>query len=361
MIGLTLGRYITARFLVTVLATFAVIFTLIFLIDYVELLRRAGDRPGNTSLVLALVSALRTPSIAEKLFPFIVLGAAMITLVGLTRRLELVVARSVGVSVWQFMTPVVVTALVLGILATTVYNPAAALLKMQADAIETRITGRALRTSADQGIWLRQRSVDGQSILRAEQASDRGTLLAAVSAFVFDKDGKFVERVDAERGRLVSGAWQLLKARVNVPGEAPRPVEAYMLATNLTAEQVTRALIPADAVPFWQLPDVASRSEQAGVDATRYKLRLQELLARPLLLVAMVLIAACFSLRFFRFGGIARMVSGGVVSGFVLYVVTKLAADLGGAGILSAPVAGWSPAIVGSMLGVLVLLHTEDG
>ncbi|MBV9704404.1 MAG: LPS export ABC transporter permease LptG, partial [Methylobacteriaceae bacterium] len=65
--------------------------------------------------------------------------------------------------------------------------------------------------------------------------------------------------------------------------------------------------------------------------------------------------------RFLRFGGIARMVSGGVISGFVLYVASKLVADLGGAGLLSAPVAAWSPAVVGSMLGTLVLLHQEDG
>jgi lipopolysaccharide export system permease protein len=77
--------------------------------------------------------------------------------------------------------------------------------------------------------------------------------------------------------------------------------------------------------------------------------------------VAMVLIAACFSLRFFRIGGVARMVSGGVAAGFVLYVATKLVSDLGGVGVLSAPVAAWGPAIVGSMLGTLVLLHQEDG
>ena len=78
-------------------------------------------------------------------------------------------------------------------------------------------------------------------------------------------------------------------------------------------------------------------------------------------IVAMVLVAASFSLRFFRFGGVAKMVTGGVASGFVLYVATKLVGDLGGAGLLSTPVAAWSPAVVGSMLGTLVLLHQEDG
>ena len=75
----------------------------------------------------------------------------------------------------------------------------------------------------------------------------------------------------------------------------------------------------------------------------------------------MILVAASFSLRFFRFGGVARMVAGGVSAGFVLYVSTKLVGDLGNAGLLSAPMAAWTPAIVGSMLGSLALLYQEDG
>jgi lipopolysaccharide export system permease protein len=55
------------------------------------------------------------------------------------------------------------------------------------------------------------------------------------------------------------------------------------------------------------------------------------------------------------------MVSGGVASGFVLYVGTKIVGDLGGAGIVSPVIAGWSPALVGCLFGVYVLLHQEDG
>jgi len=106
---------------------------------------------------------------------------------------------------------------------------------------------------------------------------------------------------------------------------------------------------------------VSWRTEQAGLDANRYRLRHQTLLARPLMLLAMLLIAASFSLRFFRFGGVARTVAGGVIAGFVLYVATKLVGDLGGAGLLSAPVAAWTPAFLGTLLGALVLLNQEDG
>lgn len=357
----TLTRYLAWRFLVTVLAVFGSIFMLIFVIDFVEMMRRTADLPRSTTLQLVAITLMRTPSIVEKVLPFVMLIAAMIALINLTRRLELVVARAAGVSVWQFLLPLAIPGLLIGVFATAVYNPVSAQLKQRADRMETKLGARTLRSKVDEGIWLRQRSVDGQSVLRAEIASDGGTSLSGVTAFVYDHEGRFVERIEAARGFLTAGSWQLTDARISSLEGQPRQAASYNLATNLTAEQVTQAFAAPDTVPFWRLLPLVARSEAAGIDATRYRLRFQELVARPLLLMAMVFIAASFSLRFFRFGGVARMVSGGVISGFVLYVATKLASDLGGAGLLSAPVAAWSPAIVGSMLGVLVLLHLEDG
>ena len=361
MIGWTLGRYLLGRFVRTVFGVFATIFALVYLVDLIEMLRRAGSVPDSTALGVAWLCLLRVPAISEQVLPFAVLGGSMIAFVALTRRLELVVARAAGVSVWQFLAPPVLAVLFIGIAATTLYNPLCAFMKDRADQIETSMFGRRAREDSDTSMWIRQRSIDGQSIVRAERSSDKGTVLSGISAFVFDPEGRFVERVEAARARLWPGFWQLEDARVSAIGEEPQAVGVYDLATNLTPEQVSQSFVPADNVPFWDLLDLSRKTEAAGLDASSYRLRFQSLLARPLLLAAMVLVAACFSLRFFRFGGISKMVSGGVVSGFVLYVATKLVGDLGGAGLLSAPVAAWTPALVGTMLGTLVLLHQEDG
>lgn len=355
----TLERYIARHFFRTLVLVLISVFALIYIIDFIELVRRSSDE-GSVG-ALAVVSILRTPSIAEKLFPFVVLASAMISLVSLTRRLELIVARTAGVSAWQFLRPLVIIAFLVGLVSITLYNPLSTWLKEEADKIETQISGNTLQPSLDDGLWLRQRSVDGQSILRAEKSSHAGLVLAQVTAFVYDSDGRFLERVEAKRGRLVPGAWELEEARVNGPGKIPRAEQRYLLATNLSKEQVVQSFNDPDTVSFWDLRSLATRTQAAGLDATPYFLKFQELLARPLLLIAMVFISACFSLRFFRFGGVATAVSGGVASGFVLYVATKLAADLGGAGLVNAPIAAWSPAVVGTMLGVLVLLHQEDG
>jgi lipopolysaccharide export system permease protein len=75
----------------------------------------------------------------------------------------------------------------------------------------------------------------------------------------------------------------------------------------------------------------------------------------------MVLLAAAFSLRFFRFGGVQKMVLGGLASGFLLYVLSKVTDDLSKAELLPPTVGAWMPAVIGSLIGLVALLYQEDG
>jgi lipopolysaccharide export system permease protein len=354
-----LGRYFARRFFTTIVSVFAGVFGLIYAVDIVETLRRSGDTPAATAPLMAWLSLLHTPIVAQQALPFAVLFGSMISFLNLSRKLELVVARAAGVSVWQFIAPPVMIALAIGIAVTSLYNPVSTAMKRQADRIEAKLFGAAASGSAE--VWLRQKSVDGDSVLRADGRGDDRAALVGVQVFSFDSTGAFAERVDATDATLEDGYWRLRDAKVVTPGFDTLETSTYLLATTLTKADIAQAFAAPDTVSFWELPDLVEQTRRAGLDPTAYSLQYQELIALPALLAAMVLIAACFSLRFFRMGGVQTMVSGGVAAGFVLYVATKLVNDLGGVGFFSATVAGWSPAVVGCLFGVYVLLHQEDG
>jgi lipopolysaccharide export system permease protein len=361
-VGYTLGRYLSLRFVQTIGAVFLTVFGLIYLIDLVELIRRAGEATTVSTLALARLSLFRTPLIAEQILPFAVLFGSLVAFLGLSRKLELVIARAAGVSVWQFGLPPVLVAILIGLIAMTVYNPLAVSLKQRATQVEARLFARAATSSTvAQNQFIRQLSIDGSSIMRAASGTADGTSLFNVTVFVFDRAGLLVERVEAESAELKRGYWQLDKARMVTVGIEPQRSERYLLATNLSRDEARQALGATDNVTFWRLPATIRQLELAGLDATRYRLRYQSLMAKPVLLAAMVILAACVSLRFFRFGGVAKLVLGGVAAGVLLYIATQIAEDLGAAGTISAPVAAWLPAVLGAMLGILVLLHQEDG
>jgi lipopolysaccharide export system permease protein len=358
-----LGRYFGRRFFGAVILVFITCSGLIGIVDFFEFSRRLGDRADVSIASIAYLVLLRLPAFSEQMFPFAVLIGAMSSFLTLSRRLELVIARTVGASVWQFTFSTISIAVALGIFLTTVYNPISASLKERADRLEASLFSEntSLFQKSTDGIWVRQQSVDGQAILQAQASSDKGRELTNVRIYSFDKKGEFQERIEARSARLDKGIWVLTKARVFPAGAEPQEYETYLVSTNLTPNQVQGRLGSPDAMSFWDLPAAIKASQRAGIKAERYELQYQTLLARPVLLAAMVLIAAAVSLRVFRLGGVGKMILSGVLAGFLLYVASKLAAELGENGILHPVIAGWLPAVFGAVMGCSVLLQQEDG
>jgi lipopolysaccharide export system permease protein len=363
MIGRTLTLYFAGRFAKMVGAMFVLFFCLIATISYFELVRKVLQSDDYDVLRGALVILLRVPSFSEYALPFATLFGSITAFVIANRRLEVVVTRAAGISAWQFLLPATVVGLLFGILATTVYNPLAVALKDTADSLSASIQSNS-RTSFETSsgpAWLRQAGGDRESIIGATESYDNGLGLTGVTAMVFDRTGKFIERVDAGTAHYTSGEWLLNNATVTAPGRTPEAVPVYRLATMLGADDIKQTFENTDSVSFWGLPRLIDAAAKAGLSTDRYLLKYNSLLAQPILLLAMVLIAAIVSLRFSRSKDLGQMILSGIAVGFVLYVMTKIARDLGGAGIVPAPLAAWIPAIVATLGGITVLLHLEDG
>jgi len=363
MVTGTLSRYFGMRFLTSVVGSFIGVVALAAMIDYVELMRRGADWPNATAWLLAKISMYRVPQLTERIMPFSVLVGAMSCYLALSRRLELVVARAAGVSAWQFVAPAMIAAFIFGTVATTVYNPLSAQLHERSKRLEADMLGENLSAlqESTSGFWVRQKSADGAAIINANSSREQGATLGGVSVYTFDSSGHFKERIEAKSATLEQGYWQLEDARIYTSGKAPDVEETYRLGTNLTLEQVRESFATPETVPFWQLPSYIAMADRAGLQAAGYRLQYQQLLARPFLLAAMVLLAASVSLRFFRFGGVQKMVLSGITAGFLLFVLSKITEDMSKSELMSPIAAAWIPVVVGGLTGFVALLYQEDG
>jgi len=363
MIARTLSYYFAKRFMLAVIGVFVGVFFLVGIIDYIEMTRRVGDMPNVSSLTAAQISFFRLPLMLERLMPFCVLIGAMTCYLSLSRRLELVIARAAGMSAWQFVSPALISALLFGVFATVIYNPVSAALQERSRKLEAEIfsdTKSALQQTSS-GFWVRQRSDIGEAIINARSSTEQGIQLSAVSIYTFDTDGRFKDRIEAKAARLFPGEWKLTDARVYAPNMPPADHAAFSLPTNLTSEQVKESFATPETVSFWELPEQIRLAEHAGLAAAAYRLQYHKLIARPFFLVAMVFLAASVSLRLFRFGGVQKMVLGGIAAGFLLYVLAKITEDLSKAELMHPVVSAWLPALVGGLTGFLALLYQEDG
>ena len=112
-VALTLSWYITRQFALWVTAMLLGLTGLVSMFDFLELLRRAANKPDATLGLITEVAALRLPYIAMQVLPFAVLVGGMLCFWRLTRSSELIVARAAGVSAWQFLAAPTACALLL--------------------------------------------------------------------------------------------------------------------------------------------------------------------------------------------------------------------------------------------------------
>jgi len=360
----TLARYFALRFVVAMLAMFMICCVLIFFVDFIEMLRRAGNYSGEVpGALLAWMSLLRLPSFSELVLPFAVLIGTIGIFLMLSRSSELVVLRAAGISVWQFTLPAMIVAFLLGIAFVLLYNPIAAVARGEAERLYAAAFGRgeSLLKTKNSGAWLREDGADGPSVIHALDVLNQGLELKRVTVFQYDPEHRLIERVEAARAVLKDGRWELENAWVSAVGQEPEFYKRYLLSTYLTPTQVRDSLGTVFSISFWDLPNFIQIAERAGLPATQYRVQYQLLLSRPFLLVTMVLIAATCSLRGFRFGNVQINAVFGLAAGFAFFVFSEISRNFAMAGLTSAVAAAWVPVVVAASLALTVLLYKEDG
>ena len=362
-LSLTFSRYLGQQFLTSFGIVLAVILAVIYFVDLMELLRRAARLDDAPFAILFGMSLLKLPTLAEKALPFTALFAGIWTFARLTRSNELIVARAAGVSVWQFLAPPILGALLVGIVSVTLFNPLAATLIARYQSLEAKyLSGRTSMLSvSSSGFWLRQADEDGQSVIHALRVGKEGVSLGGVTIFLFKDQDRFIGRVDGRKGTLAEGKWVITDAWSMEPGKPAQHFDTYEFPTTLTADQIRESFASPETLSFWTLPRFIAVLDAAGFSGLRHRLHFQGLLASPLLLCAMVLLAATVSLRLTRRGGVMLLVAFGVVTGFTLYITVDISQALGLAGSVPVPLAAWAPATAATLLAVATLFHLEDG
>lgn len=363
-LSVTLSGYFGRQFVLWVLGTFSAIMAIVFLLDLIELLRRGAGKEGAYFAVLVEMALLKLPNMGQQIMPFAVLFGSMLAFTRLTRTNELVVARAAGVSVWQFLMPAIAVALIMGALKVGVFNPVASVMTARFNVLEDTV----LRNRADSfltvgqgGLWIRERGERGQHVLHALAARQNDSELAQVLVIRFGPNDEFIDRLDARTARLGNGYWELHDVTVTSASGRPEQRGSIRVPTRLTIQNIQDSFASPETMSFWELPGFIRILENAGFSAVKHRLYWHGLLASPLLLTAMVLIAATFSLRLTRRGGTLLWASSGLFTGFLLYFMSDIVFALGLSARIPEVLAAWTPATVTMLLGMTSLLHLEDG
>ncbi|WP_300378468.1 LptF/LptG family permease [Henriciella sp.] len=365
-------RYIFVQCLTGLMLVLSLFIITIMLVDVVEQLRTVGgdiDLPPQKAVQLSL---MKLPGLIEQTLPFGILVAAMIAYSRLNKRSELSVIRASGLSAWQFLAPLVVLCIALGLFAMMALNPLGARLSDRFESLrnELLVTGGVRVDSSKTDVWLRQGDGNSQVVIHAERVDDTGQVFENVKMLEEGRvfvDGEptqrfeFVRRIDAEQARIINGFWQMEDLIENVPGSPPERMESLAIPTDLDPDTLLDRFTSPNTIGFWRLPAFIHQTEQAGLDSSRFAVRLFGLTAIPVFYTAMGLIGALVCLRLSRLGGTSRLVAGGALSATGVFFIMQFSASLGSSGAIPPVVAAWSPALFALFASLAFLAYREDG
>lgn len=363
---MTLHLYVARRFLQTFAMIFAVFFAFLTLLDLVDQMRRFDAYVGFGDIFK--LTLLNTPDSIYQILPLIMILSAVALFLGLARSSELVVIRASGRSGTVAILSPALTALLLGCLAVAMLNPiVAATSKRYSDLKELYRNGGVNTFSiGSEGLWLRQGDADGQTVIRASRANADASILYDVTFVSYAPGVGPDKRVEASSAQLQDGAWVLRNAKLwpltdTQNAEASSELfDVLRLPSTLTQDGIRDSFGTPSAVPIWDLPSYIRQLEVAGFSARRHLVWLQMELAKPLFLLAMVLVGAAFTMRHARMGRTGTSVLAAVLLGFGLYYVRNFAQILGENGQVNPILAAWAPPVASVLLALGLILQREE-
>lgn len=345
------------------------------LLDAVELLRKASSRQIPFFIMLDMV-ILKLPMILQVIMPFITLVASVLAYTTLARRSELVVIRSSGVSVWEFLFPAAITAFAIGVVIIVILNPISAIMINKYEHLYAKYfeNKENLLDISDTGLWFKQEykilpeqkdeknNDQNVMIIHAREVSGSNEiLLKGVEILSFNNNDDFLFRIDAEKGSLIDKMLTLSNVTVTSKENVITNVNNFSLATNIKQRDIQKSFTEPEAISFFELPNFIKKLEDSGFSAIAHILQFHKTLSSPFFYAAMVLIGAIFSLKAPRQGIIGYSITLSIIFGFIIYFLSNLVTSIGLSGAMPIMVAAWMPVIITLLIGVGLLLHYEDG
>lgn len=366
---LTVAQYFGRRFLAAVLAVAAGLTGLVALFDFLELLRESATAPHSTFGIIVEIELLRLPWSFMQIIPFAVLLGGLYAFWRLARTSELIVTRAAGISAWQFLASPVLIAGFLGAFCTAAISPlSAAMYGRAGELYNDSFTPSGGPLSLNGGaLWVRQMDAglvpSGVAVMHASNVWLHQQALQAqtVSILRLSPENDLLQQVDATQATLSPGKWFLKDVTILRPDAASQHLASMVFPTDLTINRVEESFASPNALSFWELPGFIRLLKRSGFSTTQHELVFQTLLVLPLLCATMALVAAGFSMRPSRRGGIGVMIGAGVGFGFALFMITEIANQFGNSGAIPVTLAAWVPTLAGLFFALALLMHLEDG
>ena len=358
-----LDKYLLKKYIKNFIFFLSISVLILFLIEFVELLRRTSEHPdiSSTFYVLYLAFLKITESISL-LIPISIFVTTMITCLSFNKYREMVIIQNSGLNSFKILYPFIFFTIIFCSIYFTVLNPFFSYATNHYQKIEQQVfRGKLSNFSISKsGIWLRQGSKNNKIVIRAANFLPKESLFEKATFYIYTKKNNFVERIDAESARIEEDFWIMKNVIINKPNKKVAKIDEYTLKTNLSIEKIENSFLDPASISIWKIPDFIELLKKSGFSPTKHQMYFYKTMFLPLFLIGLILIAGSFTIKFSKTK--TRnffLILTCSINGFLIYVLSEYIYSLGIANKLPTILASLSPSIITILVGVFYVIHFE--
>ena len=346
-----LDRYIGGHVLLAILSVLGVIVGLALLFAFIDEL---GDVKGNYGTLDAGAYVLMTaPRRVYDMLPMAALIGCLIGLGTLASSSELTIMRAAGVSLGRIVLAVMKPMLLLMLLGVAIGEYLAPWSENIAQSNRAAAQGAGEAQSSKRGLWHRQ----GDEFIHINAVQPSGLLLG-VTRYRFDDQRQLLTASFARRGRYENDSWTLSDvATTHFRGDHTEVVQAAeeRWDVQLTPQLLSTVVMEPDALSVAGLWQYIHYLGDQGLNNGRYWLAFWTKVLKPVVTVALVLLAISFIFGPLRSVTLGQRVFTGVIVGFVFRILQDLLGPASQVFGFSPLLAVAVPAAICALAGLLLL------
>lgn len=343
-----LDRYISRSILAATGVVALVIASLMALIVFIDQADDIG-RGSYGFLQVLLYTAYLLPKRMEMAMPVVALLGSLLALGGLAAGSELVVVRSAGVSMRRMAVSVSIAGIALALLAVVIGEYLVPNGVRQADDLRDQSLHGEVRTSIDDGLWLRQ----GNDMLRIDSTLPGGRI-DGLSVYVFGKGGQLEMTLKAPSARVEHDSLVIDHPKVtrlstesattSAPAQLRLPIAIDPDVIKLAVTDPTEL----SSYGLWRYIDYLDTND---INDSDYRLELWRNIVAPFTVWTLVVFALPFAFGSLRSASAGQRLLMGGLAGLIFFLVNEIVASTG-------PVYGVPPWLAASLPTLLLAAGT---
>lgn len=351
------GKLVFTRFL-------SFLIGLVLVLQVLDLMGQSDNimaAEGATSSSLLTYVLLRAPQLIAQFTPFAALLSIVTVLATLNQNSEIIVMKGAGLSAFHIIAPAVAITLLIAVghfffNERVLTRTNAQLIYWQDNEYATNLPDEAPNATRS---WVE----DGNTVIQIGSISRGGARLVIDQLTLFDRNdvGRLMQITNAAFASFDGSTWKLYELETTaMPNLEKTRKDTALWATTLPPERFIALAVKPDRTSYLDLRAAIAELDAEGYPTALLKAALYHKISGPLSTILMPLLSAVAAFGAARGGQLFVRVVMGMALGFAFFVADNLLVALGQFGATPSILSAWAPFALFALLGVSVLLYTEE-